>query len=285
MRPGHLFPILAACLLFASCGTPKTAQTAVATTPANDFPELKQEGRTAIVAHRGYWNCAAAGFAENSLASLREAQAHGFWGSECDVHLTADDIVVVHHDATIRGRVIHTNTCDYFAPYRLKNGEPLPTLEEYLIQAKESGNTVLIIELKPHEDPAREDRLVELTLKQLRDQGLYLPERIAFISFSKHICDLIAKECPGFTNQYLSGDLSPEQLAADGINGLDYEQSVFYNDPTIVSRAHALGMSVNVWTVDGAKDLRFFISLGVDAITTNEPMLLRELLDNREFKN
>ena len=281
MRPGHILPIFAACLLLASCGTSKTA----AVSPAKEFPNVAHEGRTAIVAHRGYWNCAAAGFAENSLASLREAQAEGFWGSECDVHLTSDDIVVVHHDALIRGRRIHVNSFDSFSPHRLKNGEPLPTLDEYLVQAKESGRTVLVIELKPQENAAREDKLVELTLKALREQGLYLPERINFISFSKHICELIAKQCPDFTNQYLNGDLSPEQLAAAGINGLDYEQSVIYRDPSIVARAHTLGMSVNVWTVDRAKDLRFFIQLGVDAITTNEPMLLRELLDNREYKN
>lgn len=281
MRPGHILPIFAACLLLASCGTSKTA----AVSPAKVFPNVAHEGRTAIVAHRGYWNCAAAGFAENSLASLREAQAEGFWGSECDVHLTSDDIVVVHHDAIIRGRRIHVNSFDSFSPHRLKNGEPLPTLDEYLVQAKESGRTVLVIELKPQENAAREDKLVELTLKSLREQGLYLPERINFISFSKHICELIAKQCPEFTNQYLNGDLSPEQLAAAGINGLDYEQSVIYREPSIVARAHALGMSVNVWTVDMAKDLRFFIQLGVDAITTNEPMLLRELLDNKEFKN
>ncbi len=281
MRPAHLFPILAASLLISACGPSKTASV----TPSNDFPTVAHEGKTAIVAHRGYWNCAAAGFAQNSLASLHEAQTKGFWGSECDVHLTSDDIAVVHHDDMIRRRGIHTNTRDSFSPYRLKNGEPLPTLEEYLARAKESGNTVLVIELKPHENAAREDRLVEITLKALREQGLYLPERIAFISFSKHICDVIARECPGFTNQYLNGDLSPEQLAADGINGLDYEQSVIYGDPSIVARAHALGMSVNVWTVDGAKDLQFFIGLGVDAITTNEPMLLRELLDNKELKN
>lgn len=281
MRPGHILPIFAACLLLASCGTSKTA----AVSPAKEFPNVAHEGRTAIVAHRGYWNCAAAGFAENSLASLREAQAEGFWGSECDVHLTSDDIVVVHHDATIRGRRIHVNNFDSFSPHRLKNGEPLPTLDEYLVQAKESGRTVLVIELKPQENAAREDKLVELTLKALREQCLYLPERINFISFSKHICELIAKQCPEFTNQYLNGDLSPEQLAAAGINGLDYEQSVIYRDPSIVARAHTLGMSVNVWTVDKARDLRFFIQLGVDAITTNEPMLLRELLDNKEFKN
>ena len=87
MRPGHLFPILAASLLLAACGTSRPAATA----PANEFPNVAHEGKTAIVAHRGYWNCAAAGFAQNSLASLREAQTAGFWGSECDVHLTSDD--------------------------------------------------------------------------------------------------------------------------------------------------------------------------------------------------
>ena len=44
-------------------------------------------------------------------------------------------------------------------------------------------------------------------------------------------------------------------------------------------------MSVNVWTVNKAKDMRNFIDMGVDVITTNEPLLLREILGDKEFKN
>ena len=41
-------------------------------------------------------------------------------------------------------------------------------------------------------------------------------------------------------------------------------------------------MSVNFWTVNKEKDIQSMIDLGVDCITTNEPMLTREKLGKRE---
>ena len=74
-------------------------------------------------------------------------------------------------------------------------------------------------------------------------------------------------------------------LAKAGINGIDYHYNVLYEHPEWVEEAHDLGMSVNVWTVNKAKDMRNFIDMGVDVITTNEPLLLREILGDKEFKN
>lgn len=59
------------------------------------------EHKVGIVAHRGFWNCEEAGYAQNSVAALRQAQLAGFWGSEFDVQLTADTIVVSNHDKEI----------------------------------------------------------------------------------------------------------------------------------------------------------------------------------------
>ena len=51
------------------------------TTTTSSLPEHK----VGIVAHRGFWNCEEAGYAQNSVAALRQAQLAGFWGSEFDV--------------------------------------------------------------------------------------------------------------------------------------------------------------------------------------------------------
>ena len=68
-------------------------------------PALAQStGSIRIGAHRGFWNCDEASHTENSIASLRTAQEYDLWGSEFDVHLTADDVIVVHHDAHIQGQ-------------------------------------------------------------------------------------------------------------------------------------------------------------------------------------
>lgn len=248
------------------------------------FPKIDQNGKTAIVAHRGFWNCEAAGFSENSIASLKAAQDNGFWGSECDVHITTDDVVLVFHDNKINGERIDTCASTHFADYRLPNGETIPTIDEYLTQVEKCDKTILVLELKEEITMEREDLLVDKCIAALEAHNLLDPKRVVFISFSKYMCDRIAAEFPEFVNQYLEGDFSPEDLAAGGINGFDYESKVVKKDSTIVARAHELGMSTNVWTVNKAEEMQKFIDLGIDAITTNEPLVLRELLGDKEFK-
>ena len=283
----HISRILilaAAVVAAASCSSAKKL-----TTANYDFPSADQGGKTAIVAHRGFWKSEAGGMSENSIASLKAAQDNGFWGSECDVHITADDIVIVNHDGTIGGKKIATHNYEDFAQDLLPNGEKRPTLDEYLVQAAKSRGTKLIIELKPQAKEEREDLLVEKVIAALKDHKLYDPERVLFISFSRHICEVIAAGHPQFINQFLSSeftkDENPANYAARGINGVDYHFKMFVLHPAWVKTAHQLGMSVNAWTVNGKKDIQEMINLGLDAITTNEPLLTRELLGDKEFKN
>ncbi|MBR1926348.1 MAG: glycerophosphodiester phosphodiesterase, partial [Bacteroidales bacterium] len=205
--------------------------------------------KVAITAHRGYWNCEEAGYAENSIKSLELAQKNHFWGSEFDVHITSDLVLVVHHDRDIKGVNIQTHDYADFKDYRLKNGEKLPTLDEYLTQG-EKGGTVLVFELKSQIDKAHEDYMVDKSIEALKRHGLFDPKKVICISCSRNICERIAALCPGFTNQYLEKDLTPDEVAAKGVNGIDYHYSAFQKNPGWVSQAHKNKMSVNVWTVD-----------------------------------
>jgi len=230
--------------------------------------------RPAIVAHRGYWE----GNAQNSIASLKKAQEFGCWGSECDVHLTSDNVVVVNHDGVIGLTDIQTSPFEDIVGYQLKNGEPVPTLDEYLDQAAQSETCVLVLEIKPHANQVREDMVIHQCLEGLKAHQLLNPTRVVFISFSYYICKELARLCPDFTVQYLEGDKSPAEVHADKINGIDYHYSRLVKHPEWVQEAHALGMSVNAWTVDHEKDIRKMIELGVDQITTNNPLLVRQLI-------
>jgi glycerophosphoryl diester phosphodiesterase len=56
-----------------------------------------------------------------------------------------------------------------------------------------------------------------------------------------------------------------------------------YGELTVVDRrfieaAHARHMSVHVWTVNEADDMRRLIDMGVDGIMTDDPLRLMELL-------
>jgi glycerophosphoryl diester phosphodiesterase len=46
-----------------------------------------------------------------------------------------------------------------------------------------------------------------------------------------------------------------------------------------VARAKAHGCFVHVWTVDTPADVHLCASLGVDAIISNRPGMVREILD------
>lgn len=235
---------------------------------------LSAAAQVKIVAHRGFWKSEMAGMSENSLASLHAAQYHGFWGSEFDVHMTSDGVIVVNHDNDIEGVRIDANPYEAIKDKRLPNGEHHPLLEDYLLQGTLDG-TVLVLEFKSHPAKEMEDELVEKSVAMLKEYGMYSPEKVLFISFSLYICEKIAAVAPEFTNQYLGGDLSPAELHEKGINGLDYNQNVLRKHPEWVKEAHDLGMSVNVWTVNDYADMQYFASLGVDAVTTNEPLLAR----------
>lgn len=63
-----------------------------------------------------------------------------------------------------------------------------------------------------------------------------------------------------------------------GLTGIDYYYKAFEKHPEWVKEAHDLGMKVNVWTVDDVKDMQKMITLGVDYITTDQPLEAAELI-------
>ena len=244
------------------------------------FPSIASaRSKTGIVAHRGFWNCEEAGYAKNSVAALRCAQEAGFWGSEFDVNMTADGELIVYHDSDVEGKSIEKHPYAEFKDFKIKNGETIPTLDEYLEQGKKYPDTILVFELKPHSSKEVESRFVELSIAKLKEHGLLSPDRVMFISFSIHMCELIAQQLPEFTVQFLGSSLSPDELAAKGINGVDYNHAVYIIHKNWYKQARKNNMSINAWTVNNRPDIKRMMKLGVDYITTDEPLLVREMIN------
>ncbi|MBQ1890976.1 MAG: hypothetical protein II164_01365, partial [Firmicutes bacterium] len=49
---------------------------------------------------------------------------------------------------------------------------------------------------------------------------------------------------------------------------------------TIIDRAHRRGIAVQFWTINEEEDMRALIELGADAIMTDDPQLLKRVLDS-----
>ena len=229
--------------------------------------------QTQIIAHRGFWKTNPI-TAENSIQSLKNAQELKIYGSEFDVRMTKDGVLVINHDEHINKLEISETLFKDLKKQKLSNGEKLPTLEKYLKQGKKSKQVKLIVEIKPAKTPELENEMVIKTLKMIRDKSL--ENQCEFISFSLHLCKEIKKQNPKTIVQYLAGDLSPSDIKNAGIDGLDYHYSVFLDKhPGWISEAKKLGLITNVWTVNDEVIFKKLADLGVGFVTTNVPDVLK----------
>lgn len=225
------------------------------------------QAQTQIIAHRGYWKCE--GSAQNSITALQKAAAIGVYGSEFDVQLTKDHQVVVNHDDSIDGKRISDITYAELKNVRLRNGEPIPTLDDYLKAGKALPKVQLILEIKPHRTRAEEEAVSSLVVQKV--QQMNMEKQVEYISFSLYICEQLAKLSPTSKIAYLEGDVAPKALKKKGINGIDYHHKIYKKKPEWIQEAHQLDMKVNVWTVNKPELIQEMKDLQVDFITTDHP--------------
>ena len=244
-----------------------------------------------VIAHRGSNKVAP----QNTLPAFRQAIAEGTDGFETDVHVTRDGRLVICHnytiDATSDGRgAISDYTLgelklfdfgSYFSEdYR---GTPLPTLDEFLDLVGQTSSELVNIELKKPRE--RESGIEEKCVAAIRAHGMI--DRCLISSFDRHILKKIKEIEP----RLRTGFLYPT---------IDYKTSRFVVNPFIIAKAikadylhpmypvvtaslvktaHALGMGVNVWTVDDEKTVKKLAALGVDGIITDVPGKVRAWLN------
>ena len=228
-----------------------------------------------VIAHRGFWD--APGSAQNSLRALAKADSIGCWGSEFDVWMTADEKLVVNHDASFKGLPIETSQAADVTALTLSNGEHMPLLDDYLKAFAERPGIKVVCELKVHTDKRREAKAVKKVLKLMKRHKL--TDRAVYITFSPEATREFVKHAPKGTEvYYLNGNWTPQQLKDEGCAGLDYSLAVMKKHPEWIEQCHSLGLKVNIWTVNRRDDLQWCIDHGADFITTNDPLLLQQMI-------
>jgi glycerophosphoryl diester phosphodiesterase len=228
--------------------------------------------QTQIIAHRGYWQTNPP-TTENSLKALENAQKLKIYGAEFDVRMSKDGVLVINHDEHHGTMEISETDFKELAKLKLSNGEEYPTLKDYLKQGKKDKALKLIVEIKPAKTKALEDELVSKTVKLIKE--MKLESQSEFISFSLNICKEIKNAEPKFKVQYLEGNLSPQQIKDEGLDGIDYHYSVFEKNPTWISEANSLGLITNSWTVNDLEVYKKLKEQGLKFVTTNVPDQLK----------
>ena len=257
-----LWTLAAALAVNAHCFTVReTAET------TDKFSLQSDSDSPKVIAHRGYWR--QQGAVQNSLSSLRAAADAGVYGSEFDVQITADGVVIVNHDAHLGGLPIATSRYDQLSQSRLGNGESVPTLANYLDEARKYTDLKIILEIKNQASDSVEAVLVGKAMEMVEASGL--AQRVQYISFSQFVCDEIIRRCKTADVAYLGGDMPPAEAKEHGYSGIDYSMDVLRKHPEWSDEAHKLGLMVNVWTIRTENQLKSVLTLNPDFITTDIP--------------
>ena len=257
-----VFSLFCFVIVFSSCqGVKKSATT--------QTPFINK-----VIAHRGAFKNT--GLPENSIASLKAAITLGCGGSEFDIHMTSDEVLVVNHDDKFLGMDIETNTYQNLLTKTHSNGEKIPTLEAYLKEGLKQKKTKLIAEIKT--STISKERSLALTKKVVEMvRRLKGQPQVVYIAFDYDVCKKVRALEPNAPVQYLNGDVSPEKLKADKLDA-DYHYSVFQKNKSWIADAKKLGVLTNAWTVNDEKTMDELLAQGIDFITTNEPELLLKKL-------
>ncbi|MBB6498088.1 glycerophosphodiester phosphodiesterase [Pedobacter cryoconitis] len=231
-----------------------------------------------VIAHRGAFR--KNNFPENSIASLKEAIRLKCYGSEFDVHLTKDKIIVVNHDDDFLGMPIALTAYSELMQKTLHNGEHLPTLENYLQEGIKQDHTKMILEIKIAPSLQETLELTDAVLNLVKK--LNAGEWIEYISFSYEALLRVLQIDPEAKTAFLAevnDEKSLEKLKSDRITQADYDYTI-YQTGNWFNQARQQEITLNAWTVDQESDMKKLLANHIDFITTNEPELLFDLLRN-----
>ena len=245
--------------------------------------------RPRAFAHRGWHIDDLAGL-ENSLPAFRRAVDEGYTHLETDVHATADGVLVVHHDATLRRvaghpGVLRTMTWDELSGVRLRGREPLPRLEEVLealpttffnVDLKAPGALAPMLRLLERDDVAARVAVASVDEARLAAVRARFGDRVVTGIATRSALRLRARAVtPALLRGWIPvhGQLAQLPVRLGALTVID---------GAMVAAAHEIGVEVHVWTIDRTSEMHRLLDLGVDGLMTDRPDLLREVLVARD---
>ncbi len=237
--------------------------------------DANHRSRPLVLGHRG----ASAHAADNSIEALELAVAHGADGVEIDVRFTADDVVVLHHDADIgeMGPLIHHRFAD------LRTAHPgVTTLDEALGVLADLTINVEIKNspLDPDYDP--QHRMADFVAHWAAQHDIR--ERVIVTSFNPDTSIAVRRA----DESLITGQLLP--VSFDALSAVEavaeaghawlapWVGDVVSEAPSVLAAAHAAGIKVVVWTVDDPDHIRILADAGVDALISDDPQATLQVL-------
>jgi glycerophosphoryl diester phosphodiesterase len=242
--------------------------------------------RPLVFAHRG--GCALG--PENTLAAFDRGMRAGADGLELDVHLSADGVVVVHHDLTLDRTTsasgpLAARTADELSridaghrfaagaahPFR-GQGIGVPTLREVLLRYPD---TFVIIEMK-----VDSNEMGEAVARDVRLTGAV--DRVCAAGYGARsaaaaraaLPEMACSACHAEVRLAVYRTLTRwpvRQARYGGYQIPEQNGRLRIVSPRFIRYAHEASLKVQVWTVDEESDMRRLLQWGADGLITNHP--------------
>jgi glycerophosphoryl diester phosphodiesterase len=258
--------------------------------------EVGGRGRPLVMAHRG----GAALWPENTMYAFERAVMMGVDVLEMDVRATADNHLVVIHDATVDRTTQGSGAVSSLTLEELKRmdagynwspdggrsfplrgrGLTVPTLSEVFYAF---GKVRLNIDIK-QERPAVVQSFCSM-IRAHKMQG-----RVMVASFNQSVLDEFRAECPEVATSGSVLDIrsflalkTDESSAAQGsrwraLQVPEHAGPLQLLTPRFIAEAHSRGLEVHAWTINDEAAMRRLIELKIDGIITDYPDRLLKLL-------
>ncbi|MFQ6075312.1 MAG: glycerophosphodiester phosphodiesterase [Candidatus Bathyarchaeia archaeon] len=224
-----------------------------------------------VTGHRG-----AAGLEpENTIRSFKRALELGVDQVELDVHLTKDRRLAVIHDTTVDRTTnghghVGDLTLEEIRKLDAGKGERVPTLQEAIDVVR--GRAILQIELKGL-------GVEEAVVKTVEENRIV--DEVILTSFRHYMVKRAKTLNPRLSTGvlFLCIPMDAPRLAIDaGAEGL--HANVNYIDAHLVEDGHRYGLKVRAWNTDDPEQMRWLLGLGVDAIGSDRPDILLDVVRN-----
>jgi len=237
----------------------------------------KKDPKVIVMAHRG----ASADSPENTRIAIQKAVEYGADYSEIDVHQTGDGVIILLHDETLDRTTSGKGHIWDLTWEKIRNldagawfgdefqGEPVPRLVDIIRFS--TGRIKLNVEIKiSREEPDIVSKVVDIIQKN------DFKDDCVVTSFDRKTVAKVKEIDPGIKTGFIFGKDYPEDVFTGNWEVLSCNYKVV--DEEFVKKARKNKKKIYVWTVDKKNEMLKLIDLKVDAIITNRPGFLMEVL-------
>ena len=240
------------------------------------------------VAHRGASQYAP----QNTLVSFKLAAQLGFDAVETDIRFTKDNVPVILHNETInstsngRGR-ISDMTLAQAKKYNFGNSsygnQKIPTLKETVRTCKENGLTEYL-EIKTHLSEAQAKNIVSIVRSGgMSSNTVWLVWENSTSNLEKMNRLADKSSAIGILSEAMTGKTISLAVSLKKKSGREFWISAFADSITkgLIDKAHKSGIKVNAWTLTSNNQAAKFYQWGIDSITTNGYVNVKNYLESQ----